>query len=100
MSAGAEERREALVRELAEHGVTVGGRDGIIMWVPVENEAAALMLLSSHGIGVAPGGPYLVRPNAEPHLAVTVGLLPEDQAPDVAMVLAKAARPSRPGSLH
>ncbi len=93
-------RRRALVAELARQGVAVGGADGIIVWVPVENEAAALMLLSSHGIGVAPGSPYLLRPNAGPHLAVTVGLLPEGQAPDIASVLALAARPSRPGSIH
>ncbi len=94
------DRRHALVAELARQGVAVGGVDGIVVWVPVENEAAALMLLSSQGIGVAPGSPYLLRPGAEPHLAVTAGLLPADRAPDIAVTLARAARPSRPGSNH
>jgi hypothetical protein len=80
--------------------VRVGGEDGIVAWVPVENEAAALMMLSSHGIGVAPGAPYQIRPHTSPHLAVTTGLLPENQAPEVAAVLAQAARPSAPGSIH
>lgn len=93
-------RRRTLVAELGRQGVAVGGADGIIVWVPVENEAAALMLLSSHGIGVAPGGPYLLRPDAAPHLAVTAGLLPEEHAPDIAAVLARSATPSRPGSIH
>jgi DNA-binding transcriptional MocR family regulator len=93
-------RREALVGELAKRQVHVGGKDGITIWVPVENEAAALMLLSSHGIGVAPGGPYQVRSDVSPHLAVTAGLLPSGQAPQIAATLAKAARPSAPGSIH
>jgi DNA-binding transcriptional MocR family regulator len=93
-------RRQALVTELADHGVRVGGKDGITIWVPVENEAAALMLLSSRGTGVAPGSPYLVRADTRPHLAVAAGLLPESQAPAIAAVLAKAAKPSIPGSIH
>jgi DNA-binding transcriptional MocR family regulator len=93
-------RRAALVTELARHDVHVGGNDGIIIWVPVENEAAALMLLSSLGIGVAPGSPYLVRNDAGPHLAVTAGLLPETHAPEIAAALARAARPALPGSIH
>jgi DNA-binding transcriptional MocR family regulator len=93
-------RRKALVTALAKHGIDVGGTDGYTVWVPVENEAAALMLLSSQGIGVAPGSPYQIARNAEPHLAITVGLLPPSQATDIAAVLARAARPSRPGSVH
>jgi hypothetical protein len=58
------------------------------------------MMLSSNGIGVAPGRPYLIRPDAEPHLAVTVGLLPASEAPGVAAVLARAAKPWVPGSIH
>ncbi len=93
-------RRQALVSALADHGVRVGGKDGIIVWVPVEHELAALMLISSHGIGVAPGSPYLIQANAKPHIAVTAGLLPEDQASDIAAVLAKAAKPLAPSSIH
>jgi DNA-binding transcriptional MocR family regulator len=93
-------RREALVGALAGHGIEVGGKDGITLWVPVENQAAALMMLSSHGLGVAPGGPYLVRADGEPHVAVTVGLLPAEKAPGVAAVLAQAARPSARSAIH
>ncbi|WP_230420755.1 aminotransferase-like domain-containing protein [Actinomadura soli] len=94
------QRRKALVSALADHGVRIGGKDGIVIWVPVENEAAALMMLSSHGIGVAPGTPYQIRSPAEPHLAVTTGSLPESQVAEVAAVLAQAARPSLPRSIH
>ncbi len=93
-------RRKALVTELGRRSVDVCGKDGIMAWVPVENEAAALMMLSSHGIGVAPGSPYLVRSNGAPHIAVTAGLLPAERAAEIATVLAKAAKPSVPGSIH
>lgn len=86
-------RRQALVSALAAEGVQVGGRDGLTLWVPVENEAAALIVLSSQGVGVTPGSPYMVHHDAPAHVCVTAGLLPEEDAPRVAVVLARAAKP-------
>jgi DNA-binding transcriptional MocR family regulator len=86
-------RRQALVSALAGEGVHVGGSDGLTLWVPVENEAAALIVLSSQGVGVTPGSPYMVRPDSGAHVCVTAGLLPEEGAPWVASVLARAAKP-------
>jgi DNA-binding transcriptional MocR family regulator len=83
-------RRAALVAELAERGVEVGGSDGINLWVPVADETAAVVRLASQGIGVAPGAPFSVRPGS-PHVRVTAGLLHSGFA-DVAGALAGAAR--------
>lgn len=85
-------RREALAGELAGLGVRVGGRDGLNIWLPVDDEAAAVVGLVSRGIGVAPGAPFAVRRDPEPHLRVTAGLL-EDGHAAIATALGQAARP-------
>ena len=68
-------RREAFVAALADRGVPVAGTDGVNVWVPVADEAAALMRLASRGIGVAPGSPFNVLPTTQGHVRVTVGLV-------------------------
>jgi len=85
-------RRAVVAHVLREHGVDVGHGDGINLWVPVRNERAALIALASQGIGVAPGAPFLVRPDAE-HIRVTVGLVTGDdrRVAEVAERLAAAA---------
>jgi DNA-binding transcriptional MocR family regulator len=83
-------RRSALVAELAERGVEVGGSDGINLWVPVADETAAVVRLASQGIGVAPGAPFSVRPGS-PHVRVTAGLV-QDGLAEVADALSAAAR--------
>lgn len=89
-------RRTALVDALAGHGIEVGGSDGINIWVPVHDEAAALMRLATRGIGVAPGAPFDVLASDEPHIRVTVGLLDTGVA-GVAEEIAVAAHTGRPG---
>lgn len=86
-------RRTALASALESRGVHTTGRDGIHLWIPVANEAAALMSLASQGIGAAPGSPYDVQPGMEPHISVTSGLLPVDQADYLANAIAEAAAP-------
>lgn len=71
-------RRAALVDALARRGVTVGGTDGINIWVPVQDEAAALVRLASQGIGVTPGSPFAVLPDMPGHIRVTSGLVATD----------------------
>jgi len=71
-------RRAALVDALAHRGVTVGGTDGINIWVPVQDEAAALVRLASQGIGVTPGSPFAVLPHMPGHIRVTSGLVATD----------------------
>jgi DNA-binding transcriptional MocR family regulator len=86
-------RRAALVSALATHGLTVGGTDGINVWVPVADETAAVVGLASRGIGVAPGAPFAVLPTQSPHIRVTSGLLADGVA-EVADAIADAARGS------
>jgi DNA-binding transcriptional MocR family regulator len=71
-------RRQAFVDALAARHVEVGGDDGLNLWVPVYDEAAALMRLASRGIGVAPGTPFNVLPSTQGHVRVTVGLVRAD----------------------
>ena len=71
-------RRAALVDALAQRGVTVGGTDGINIWVPVQDEAAALVRLASQGIGVTPGSPFAILPDMPGHIRVTSGLVATD----------------------
>ena len=85
------ERRLAFTTALAGEGVETVGADGLNAWVPVLDEAAALVRLASQGIGVAPGAPFLVLPD-EPHVRVTCGLLDVDDIPAVAAAVAAAAR--------
>lgn len=69
------ERRRVIVEELAKHGVEVGGGEGINLWIPVQDEASALIRLASQGIGVAPGKPFAVLPETRGFMRVTVGLV-------------------------
>jgi DNA-binding transcriptional MocR family regulator len=89
-------RRQVLVQALAAAGVGVGGTDGINIWVPVQDETAAVVRLASMGVGVTPGAPFEILP-ALPgqlsHVRVTCGLLADGHG-DVAAALAAAARGS------
>ncbi|MEJ7635462.1 aminotransferase class I/II-fold pyridoxal phosphate-dependent enzyme [Aeromicrobium sp.] len=73
-------RRVALIRALAHHDVVVRGGDGLNIWLPVVDEAAALIALSGRGIGVAPGRPFWVGADPAHHVRVTSGLIAEDTA--------------------
>ena len=90
-------RRAALVDALARRGVEVGGTDGINIWVPVHDEAAALVRMASQGIGVTPGSPFTVLPGGGAHVRVTVGLVAQGHE-ELAEALATAANTSSWGS--
>ncbi|MFC7593836.1 PLP-dependent aminotransferase family protein [Terrabacter sp. GCM10028922] len=85
-------RRELVVTRLAEHGVDVAGTDGLNIWVPVRDEAAAVLRLASQGIAVTPGSPFSVEsvPGSEGHVRVTTGLV-RDGHDEVADLIAAAA---------
>ncbi len=92
-------RRHVVCSVLADAGVAVAGTDGINLWMRVADERSAAVALATRGIGVAPGEPFLVRPDDD-HLRVTVGLIAgtDDEIADIAAHLAQAAgrRPTRP----
>lgn len=87
------ERRRAVAAVLADSGVSVAGHDGINAWIGVDDERAASVALAARGIGVAPGHPFLVRPDGD-HVRVTVGLLDHTgpRLVEVAETIAAAAR--------
>jgi DNA-binding transcriptional MocR family regulator len=84
-------RRALVVDALAGHDVPVGGCEGINVWVPVEDESAAIVRLASQGIGVSPGAPFAVLPEPQGYVRVTAGVLRE-RHPEVAGLIAEAAR--------
>lgn len=97
-------RQRALSTALAEHGVDVLPGDGINLWVPVADEATALVRLAAAGIRVAPGRPFRASAaadgGAEPdatagHVRVTVGALSGGPA-EVARVATALALASLP----
>jgi DNA-binding transcriptional MocR family regulator len=90
-------RRAAIVSVLDASEVPSSGSDGINLWMRVGDERSALLTLAAQGIGAAPGEPFQVRDD-EPHLRVTVGLVPTTEQ-RLAGRLAEAAnlQPNRAG---
>jgi len=70
-------RRAHVVDALAARGVEVPGTEGINIWVPVQDETAAVVRLASRGIGVAAGAPFRLGAaevgGTGGHVRVTVG---------------------------
>ncbi len=69
-------RRAHVVDGLRARGVEVGGTEGINIWVPVQDETAAVVRLASGGIGVAPGTPFRIGATSGDggYVRVSVGL--------------------------
>ncbi|MGP4110202.1 aminotransferase class I/II-fold pyridoxal phosphate-dependent enzyme [Streptomyces sp. 4N509B] len=84
-------RRHGLAEALAEHGVTVAPGDGLNLWLPVRDEAAAVGHLAGRGIGAAPGSPFELLPEPAAHLRITSGLV-DSRLAELASELAVAAR--------
>ena len=87
------ERRRRCRSVLVDHGVDVTGTDGINLWMRVDDERAAVVALAAQGIGVAPGDPFLVRPDFD-HLRVTVGDAVAERA------RRRGGRPASPLAAH
>ncbi|WP_431909680.1 PLP-dependent aminotransferase family protein [Nonomuraea jabiensis] len=87
-------RRARLKAELAERGVPTGGGDGLVLWVPVREESAALVTLAAHGISVAAGSRYVIRPASTHHLRLATARLTDDPGELAALadVITLAAR--------
>ena len=84
------ERQKAVCAGLAERGVDVAVPDGINLWLPVADERAALVQLTTAGIRAAGGSPFLAAPADGDHVRVTTGLVDVDEASHVATALAAA----------
>jgi DNA-binding transcriptional MocR family regulator len=86
-------RRGALVAALISRGVELVSGDGLNLWVPVNDESAAIVRLARQGIGVTPGTPFKVLPDGGGHVRVTAGLV-ADGHEELAEKLAAAAHTS------
>jgi DNA-binding transcriptional MocR family regulator len=77
------ERQATFHHALADHGITSTPADGINHWVPVLDERSTTIALAAQGTGVAPGTPFLVRPDGadhRDHVRVTIGLVSDPGA--------------------
>ncbi|MFF3305549.1 aminotransferase class I/II-fold pyridoxal phosphate-dependent enzyme [Streptomyces sp. NPDC001741] len=90
------ERRDALVRALAERGIEAYGRTGMNVWVPVSDETGAVARLLHAGWAVAPGARF--RLTSPQGVRMTVSSLSAADIGPLADAAAEAARPARPVS--
>ncbi|MFF2537348.1 aminotransferase class I/II-fold pyridoxal phosphate-dependent enzyme [Streptomyces cyaneofuscatus] len=88
------ERRDALVRALAERGVAAHGRSGMNVWVPVSDETGAIARLLHAGWAVAPGARF--RMGTPQAVRLTVSPLTTEDIGPLADAVAAAAGPARP----
>jgi DNA-binding transcriptional MocR family regulator len=90
------DRTGAMSDALAERGVHVPGRHGINVWVPVDDQGAALVHLAAAGVRAASGDPFWISPPDTDHIRITTSSV--DHQPDappleeLADLVADAAR--------
>lgn len=83
------ERREALLRALADRGLAATGRSGFNVWVPVADERTALSSLLDAGWAAAGGERFRLR--SGPAVRISIGRLAPEEAPEVAAALAASS---------
>ncbi len=88
-------RRQALIRELAERGLTARGRSGMNVWLPVADETGVVAGLLRSGWAVAPGARF--RLAAPPGIRLTVSALAMEEIPALADAVAAATAPLQAG---
>jgi DNA-binding transcriptional MocR family regulator len=87
-------RRQALIGMLGDHGIAASGRSGLNVWVPVREEAPVVRALYDAGWLVLAGERF--RINTPPGIRVTVATLQEDEAREIARVVAAVEHAGRP----
>lgn len=92
------DRRERLADALRERDVPTDARDGLVLWVPVYDEQAALVTLAVNGIGAGQGSLFSYRPLPVDHLRVATSRLPDARVDEIADVLASVRPDGRPNT--
>jgi DNA-binding transcriptional MocR family regulator len=92
VSAAYATRRDALVRALAERGITAHGRSSMNVWVPVPDETCVITQLLQAGWAVAAGARF--RLNSPPGIRVTISGITVHEVPALADAIAAAVRPT------
>jgi DNA-binding transcriptional MocR family regulator len=85
------DRRRALIKALADHGIEARGRSGLNVWVPVAEEAGVVNAMASRGWAIRAGECYRIK--SAPGIRVTVSTLPPEHAGKFASDLAESIRP-------
>jgi DNA-binding transcriptional MocR family regulator len=83
-------RRAALVEALVAKGIAAAGDSGLGVWVPLEDEAAAVQELLAQGWAVSPGERYRFR--SAPGLRITTAGLEPEEADGLADAIANLGR--------
>jgi DNA-binding transcriptional MocR family regulator len=84
-------RRMAVVDELRTVGVGAHASSGLNVWIPVDDEAAAVAGLRDRGIAVRAGSRYRIR--SGPGIRVTVAALTDADRPGVLEALTRVLSP-------
>jgi DNA-binding transcriptional MocR family regulator len=90
------ERRQALLRALAERGIRAQGASGLNVWIPVSEESATVQALLHAGWAVRAGERYRIE--SAPAIRVTIATLGPKDAVKFADDLARVMAPARRGS--
>ncbi len=81
-------RRQQLITELADRGITSTGHTGLNVWIPVNDETAAVTSLLEARWAVAPGSRF--RQTSPPGIRITVSALTPSTIPRLADDVATA----------
>lgn len=88
-------RRTVLAEALAAHGIFPLSHDGLVMAIPVRDDAGAQLVLAAHGYAVTSSELARIK-RLQPFIRVTVGALEDDQIPHLANAIAVAANAPSP----
>jgi DNA-binding transcriptional MocR family regulator len=91
-------RRGMLIDALAELGVRSYGRSGLNVWIPVHEEGAVVRALLDAGWLVLAGERFRIA--TPPGIRVTASTLVEDEAHEIARVIAGVEHAGRPARLY
>jgi DNA-binding transcriptional MocR family regulator len=72
-------RRTLLAGALIAEGLSPSPGTGINLWLPVPNEQQTMVTLAAHGIGVAPGRPFMVSKTDRDYIRITVASVADGQ---------------------
>jgi len=84
-------RRAALASELERFDIVTQGTEGFSLWVPVQDEHAALRMLRAHRISAAAGSSFIHLPTDQHHVRIATTQLPIHLAGEVGAAVAEAA---------
>jgi DNA-binding transcriptional MocR family regulator len=87
-------RRDLLIKALADRGIEAHGRSGLNVWIPVPDETAAVATLLHAGWAVAPGARF--RMSSPQAIRVTISTLTPEEAGPLADAIGKFLAPPPP----